>query len=108
MMSAGSVSFGLTDLAEGLDWGIAAEGESADDGSEAPEPLGSECIGEAEDGEEDEEPSPKGGIGDAFGGDFGASPSGAPNLVDSPRMVRTYSSLTIRLEYQIGPAWVPT
>src|SRR5689334_23244829 len=63
-----------------------------------PVPIGTEPVGEEED--EDVEPSPKGGLGEVFG----VAPCSSPKRVDSPRIVRTYSSFTMRLEKQTGPA----
>jgi len=54
-----------------------------------------------EDEDEDEEPSPKGGFGAALGLVFGST---FVNLEAPPRCCRMYSSRTILLEYQSGPA----
>ena len=58
---------------------------------------------------EDEEEEPRGPKPPPMGspkGGFGAGFGAPPLPEDSARMVRTYSSLTMRLEYQIGPPWV--
>src|SRR5574337_476357 len=69
-----------------------------------------------EDEEEAEAPSPCRALGGTlgaspkppFGGVLGGSKGSVLNRVPLPRMVRTYSSRTIRGEYQIGPGCTST
>jgi len=49
--------------------------------------------------------SPKGGFGACFDASFGVASLVSPKREPSPRLRRTYSSRTIRDEYQIGPGW---